>query len=511
MKKPVALIILDGFGIREKDLGNAIKSADLPNYNKLINTYPYTQVEASGMAVGLPEGQMGNSEVGHLNIGAGRIVYQELTRISKAIKDADFYKNQKFLDVISHVKNNNTKLHLMGLVSDGGVHSHLEHLFALLEMAKEHELQEVYIHCFLDGRDTPPQSAKQYVGSLVEKIQQLGIGRVSTICGRYYAMDRDQRWERIKLAYDTLVMGKGRLAQDPLGAVEMAYDLGENDEFVLPTVIPNAKGNVDTVDANDGVIFFNFRPDRARQMTRALIDIDFDGFEREKGSLPLHYVTMTLYDKTITNLNIAYEPQSLSNTLGQYIGKKGLRQFRIAETEKYAHVTYFFNGGVEIANPGEDRKLIPSPQVATYDLQPEMSAEEVTEALLGELDKDKYDFIVLNYANPDMVGHTGVMEAAIKALEKVDSCLGRVIEKLLQKGGKAIVTSDHGNSEELIDEITGGPITAHTTNPVPLIVVGQRGVELRDNGKLCDIAPTLLELMGLEKPDEMTGSSLIIK
>lgn len=511
MKSPVALIILDGFGIREKELGNAIKLAELPNYNKLISSYPLTQVEASGMAVGLPEGQMGNSEVGHLNIGAGRIVYQELTRISKEIKDGDFYKNQRFLDVISHVKTNNTKLHLMGLVSDGGVHSHIEHIYALLELAKQQGLQEVYIHCFLDGRDTPPQSAKEYVNNLAEKIKELGVGRIASVSGRYYAMDRDKRWERTKIAYDALVLGKGRLAQDAVAAVEMAYGLGENDEFVLPTVIPNAEGNPDTIEANDGIIFFNFRPDRARQMTRALMDKDFDGFEREKGDFPLHYVTMTLYDKSIENVHIAYEPQSFINTLGEYLSKLGRTQLRIAETEKYAHVTYFFNGGIEASNPGEDRKLIPSPQVATYDLKPEMSADEVTEELLKEIEEDKYDFIVLNYANPDMVGHTGKVEAVIKALEKVDSCLGKVVEKIVEKGGKAIVTSDHGNSEELIDEITGGPVTAHTINPVPLILIGEGTVELRQDGKLCDLAPTLLEMMGLEKPSEMTGNSLIIK
>lgn len=511
MRNPVALIILDGFGIRENELGNAVKSAKLPNYNKLINSYPLTQIEASGMAVGLPEGQMGNSEVGHLNVGAGRIVYQELTRISKEIRDGDFYKNQKFLDVISHVKTNNKKLHLMGLVSDGGVHSHIEHLYALLELAKQHGLQEVYIHCFLDGRDTPPQSAKEYMSNLVGKIKELGIGKIASISGRYYAMDRDKRWERTKIAYDALVLGEGRLAQDAVGAVEMAYGLGENDEFVLPTVIPNAEGNPDVIEANDGIIFFNFRPDRARQITRALLDKDFDGFEREKGDLPLYYVTMTLYDKTIENVHIAYTPQSFTNTLGEYISKQGLAQLRIAETEKYAHVTYFFNGGVEAPNPGEDRKLISSPQVATYDLKPEMSADEVTEELLKELDEDKYDLIVLNYANPDMVGHTGKVEAVIKALEKVDSCLGKVAEKILEKGGKAIVTSDHGNSEELIDEITGGPVTAHTTNPVPLVLIGAGSVKLREDGKLCDIAPTLLEMMGLEKPIEMTGNSLIIK
>lgn len=511
MKKPVALIILDGFGIRENKIGNAIASANLPIFNKLKNDFPYTQIQASGLAVGLPEGQMGNSEVGHLNIGAGRIVYQELTRISKEIKDGDFYKNQEFLDVISHVKRNNRKLHLMGLVSDGGVHSHIEHLYSLLELAKEQGLKEVYIHCFLDGRDTPPQSAKGYISSLVEKTKEIGVGRIATISGRYYAMDRDQRWERTKLAYDALVLGEGRLSEDPVMAVETGYSLGENDEFIIPTIISNQQGNRDTVEANDGIIFFNFRPDRARQLTRAFMNKDFDGFERGKGYFPLHYVTMTLYDKSIGNVHIAYKPQKFVNTLGEYVSQKGLTQFRIAETEKYAHVTYFFNGGVETPNPGEDRKLISSPQVATYDLKPEMSAGEVTEELLKTLDEDKYDLIVLNFANPDMVGHTGKMDAVVKALEKVDSCLGRVVDKIIEKGGKAIVTSDHGNSEELIDEVTGGPVTAHTTNPVPLILIGHGNTNLKSDGKLCDIAPTLLELMGLEKPKEMTGNSLIVK
>ncbi|AKL94703.1 2,3-bisphosphoglycerate-independent phosphoglycerate mutase GpmI [Clostridium aceticum] len=511
MKKPVALIILDGFGIREKTLGNAIKSANLPNFNKFINNYPHTQIEASGMAVGLPEGQMGNSEVGHLNIGAGRIVYQELTRISKEIREGDFLKNQNLLDAISHAKRNDKKLHLMGLVSDGGVHSHTEHLYALLEMAKKQGLEKVYVHCFLDGRDTPPQSAKGFIEELVEKMKEIGVGRIATISGRYYAMDRDKRWERTKLAYDALTVGKGRLAENPVAAVEMAYALEETDEFVLPTVIPDAEGLIDTIEENDSIIFFNFRPDRARQMTRALMDKDFDGFVRDKGFFSLYYVTMTLYDKSIENVNIAYKPQSFVNTLGEYVSAKGLKQLRIAETEKYAHVTYFFNGGVETANPGEDRKLIQSPQVATYDLKPEMSAEEVTEELLKELDKDQYDLIVLNYANPDMVGHTGIVEAVIKALEKVDDCLGRIVEKILEKGGSAIVTSDHGNSEELIDEVNGTPVTAHTTNPVPLILIGHGGVKLREDGKLCDIAPTLLELMGLEQPIEMTGNTLILK
>ena len=511
MKSPVVLIILDGFGIRESKVGNAVAAANLSVFNKLKNEYPYTEINASGLAVGLPEGQMGNSEVGHLNIGAGRIVYQELTRISKAIEDGDFYENQVFLDAIQHVKDNNKKLHLMGLVSDGGVHSHIEHLYSLLELAKQQGLEEVHIHCFLDGRDTPPQSARDYISDLVEKTKELGIGKIATISGRYYAMDRDTRWERTKLAYDALVLGEGKIAKDPVQAVEDSYAIGENDEFMVPTVINTGAENKGTVDPEDGIIFFNFRPDRARQLTRAFMDENFDGFERGKGYFPLHYVTMTLYDKDIENVHIAYEPQTLGNTLGEYVSNQGLKQFRIAETEKYAHVTYFFNGGVETPNSGEDRKLIASPQVATYDLQPEMSAYTVTDEFIKALDEDKYDLVVLNFANPDMVGHTGIMDAVVKALETVDTCLGKIIDKILEKGGKAIVTSDHGNSEELIDEKTGGPVTAHTTNPVPLIVVGQGDVKLRDDGKLCDIAPTLLYMMDLEQPTEMTGNNLILK
>ncbi|WP_192930320.1 2,3-bisphosphoglycerate-independent phosphoglycerate mutase [Alkaliphilus pronyensis] len=507
MKKPVALIILDGFGISEGKLGNGIKAASLPIYNKLLNQYPHTEISASGMAVGLPEGQMGNSEVGHLNIGAGRIVYQELTRISREIELGEFYKNPQLLKAVKAAKENNQKLHLMGLVSDGGVHSHINHLVALLKLAESEGLKDVAIHCFLDGRDTPPQSALEYIQELEEKIEEIGIGFIATISGRYYAMDRDLRWERIKQAYDALVLGEGRKANSPQEAIEIAYQQGENDEFVIPTVIITLQSG--KVQANDSVIFFNFRPDRGREMTRALTEVDFEGFIREKGYFTLCFVTMTQYDKTFNNVNVAYPPQSLKNTLGEYISNKGLSQLRIAETEKYAHVTYFFNGGVEKPNLNEERKMIPSPKVATYDLQPEMSAKEVTDALIVELDKDKHDLIVLNYANPDMVGHTGVMDAVVKALEAVDACLGRVVDKIIAKGGTAIVTSDHGNAELLIDEETGTPVTAHTTNPVPLILVGSDNVELAEDGKLCDIAPTLLELLGLEKPEEMTGVSLI--
>ncbi len=510
MKKPVALIILDGFGIGTKTIGNAVKAANLPNYKRISSQFPKTELQASGLAVGLPEGQMGNSEVGHLNIGAGRVVYQELTRITKEIEEGDFFNNPVLQGAIEHAKVNGKQLHLMGLVSDGGVHSHINHLYGLLKLSKAAGLKDVLIHCFLDGRDTPPQSALQYITELEQQIAEIGVGKIASISGRYYAMDRDQRWERVKTAYDAIVLGKGRLSNSPVEAVEEAYKLGEVDEFVNPTVVAG-QGKAHEMDPGDSVIFFNFRPDRARQLTRALMDEAFTGFVREKGCFPLHYVSMTQYDATIPGVRVAYEPQSLFNTLGEYVSKKGLKQFRIAETEKYAHVTYFFNGGVETPNVNEDRKLIPSPKVATYDLKPEMNAAEVTETLLAELDQNTYDLIVVNYANPDMVGHTGVFDAVVKALETVDTCLGKVIDKLVEKGGYALVTSDHGNSEDLIDEETGNPITAHTTNPVPLVVVGAGNVKLAEDGKLCDIAPTLLALLGLEKPEEMTGKNLILK
>lgn len=510
MKKPVALIILDGFGISSSEYGNAIKAAKLPNYNRYMNQFPHTTIEASGLAVGLPEGQMGNSEVGHLNIGAGRIVYQELTRITQEIRTGAFYDNPVINAAIAAAKAKGKALHLMGLLSDGGVHSHIEHLYALLRLAQEKDLKAVYIHCFLDGRDTPPTSALGYVKELQEKIKEIGIGKVVTVSGRYYAMDRDNRWDRVKLAYDAMVLGAGRTAEDPVKAVEIAYQAGENDEFVIPTVI-QGNGAAHTIDAEDSIIFFNFRPDRARQLTRVLMDSEFNGFVRDKGFFPLHYVSMTQYDKSIAGVKVACEPQSLKNTIGEYLSGLGIKQFRIAETEKYAHVTYFFNGGIEAEYPGEDRKLIPSPMVATYDLKPEMSAHEVTEELLKALEEDQHDFIVLNFANPDMVGHTGVFDAVVKALETVDSCLGKVVDGILEKGGKVIITSDHGNSEELLDEATGAPVTAHTINPVPLIVAGVGKVGLREGGRLCDIAPTLLDMLELPKPTEMTGEALIIK
>jgi len=509
MSKPVALIILDGFGISENTIGNAVKKAHMPNYNRLINKYPHTQIQASGLAVGLPEGQMGNSEVGHLNMGAGRVVYQELTRISKEIEMQDFFNNETLINVMGYVKRNSKKLHLMGLLSDGGVHSHIDHLFALIDMAKSNNVEELVIHCFLDGRDTSPKSAIEYIEKLQDKIDHIGVGRIATITGRYYAMDRDRRWERTILAYDALVHGKGRSAESAKEAIIGAYELGETDEFVLPVVVGSDNQANNLVSKDDGVIFFNFRPDRARQITRALVEREFDGFQRESGYVPLNFVCMTLYDKTIESVEIAYKPQVIENTLGEYLSNLGYSQLRIAETEKYAHVTYFFNGGIETSYAKEDRKLVRSPQVATYDLKPEMSASEVTEDVLSAIDEDKYDFIVLNYANPDMVGHTGNVSAVIKALETVDTYLGKVVDKIISKTGVAIVTSDHGNSEEMIDLDNGTPITAHTTNLVPCIVIDPSVSELEKDGKLCDVAPTILQLMGVQLPIEMTGKSLI--
>lgn len=509
MGKPVALVILDGFGLSDNNIGNAVAKAHMPNYNRLMNNYPNTRIQASGLAVGLPENQMGNSEVGHLNIGAGRVVYQELTRISKEIETGDFYKNDEIISTMNYVNNHKKKLHLMGLVSNGGVHSHIEHLFALIHMAKENKVEELVIHCFLDGRDTPPKSATEFILQLQEKIKSVGLGRIATITGRYYAMDRDRRWERTVLVYDALVQGKGFKAKDPIEAINTSYELGQTDEFVLPTIIQHSILENNLIVDGDGVIFINFRPDRARQLTRALVDKDFDGFQRELGYMSLKFTTMTLYDKTIEDVGIAYKPQIIINTLGQYLSNLGYNQLRIAETEKYAHVTYFFNGGIEKPYDYEVRKLIKSPQVATYDLKPEMSAREVTDEVLKAIDEEKYDFIVLNYANPDMVGHTGNINAVIKALEIVDTYLGQVIDKILEKKGNAVVTSDHGNSEEMIDLKNGSPITAHSTNKVPFIVVSNERYILEKEGKLCDIAPTILDLMGLEKPIEMTGISLI--
>ena len=508
-KYPVMIIILDGFGIYKDYIGNAVTHARTPIIDSLIKEYPYTELEASGPSVGLPMGQMGNSEVGHLNIGAGRIIYQNLTQISKAILDGDFFDKKEFLGAIENAKQNKSKIHLMGLVSSGGVHSHNTHLYGLLYLMKKHEFYDIYIHAILDGRDVPPTSGKDDIKELMEKIEEIGVGKIATVSGRYYAMDRDKRWERIKLAYDAFTLGEGHESSNPILTVEKSYAEGVTDEFIIPTVIKNDSGPVATVDTGDSIIFFNFRPDRARQITRAFIDDDFEGFEREK-KVSTFYVTMTEYDKTIGNVQIAYKNEQPINTLGQYISNKGLYQLRVAETEKYGHVTFFFNGGVEQPFINEDRVLIPSPKVATYDLQPEMSAEEVKNEVLERLKMDKYDLIILNFANADMVGHSGMMEPTIKAVETVDRCLGEILEILKEKNGRALITADHGNAEMLINEEDESPITAHTTNRVPLILVGEGDVELKE-GILADLAPTALELLGLEKPEEMTGNSLIVK
>ena len=456
------------------------------------------------MDVGLPDGQMGNSEVGHTNIGAGRIVYQELTRITKSAQDGDMEKNEALLKAMNNAKNNGKALHLMGLLSDGGVHSHNTHLYALLEMAKRMGLEKVFVHCFMDGRDVPPSSGKDYVAQLLEKLEEIGVGKVATVMGRYYAMDRDNRWERVEKAYAAMVYGEGEQADCPLCAMQNSYDKEVTDEFVVPTVVKGAE----PISEGDSVIFYNFRPDRAREITRTLVDPDFTGFERKKGFFPLTYVCMTQYDATMPNVDVAYKPESLTNTFGEYISNKGLTQLRIAETEKYAHVTFFFNGGVEKQYPGEDRILVKSPAVATYDLQPEMSAYEVTDKMVEAVKSGKYDALILNYANCDMVGHTGVFEAAVKAVEAVDTCVGRVVEAVKEMGGCVLLTADHGNADKMVDE-DGEPFTAHTTNPVPFCVINHP-CQLREGGRLADIAPTMLKILNLEQPAEMTGESIIL-
>ena len=486
-KKPVMLMILDGFGIAPKGDGNAVEAAKKENFDKLVAKYPHSELQASGMAVGLPDGQMGNSEVGHLNIGAGRIIYQELTRITKEIQDGGFFTNEALLAAMNNAKKNNAALHLMGLLSDGGVHSHIDHLKGLLRLAKEQEVQNVYVHCFMDGRDVAPGSGIEFVKDLESYMAEIGVGQIATLSGRYYAMDRDNRWERVELAYNAMVLGKGEKAASAVEALEASYHDNKSDEFVLPCVV-NENGKIKN---GDSVVFCNFRPDRA--------------------TLDLVFVTMTQYDKTLEGVEVAYSPQTITNTLGEYVASKGLNQLRIAETEKYAHVTFFFNGGVEKENEGEDRALIASPKVATYDLKPEMSAPEVTEELIARLDSGKYDMVILNFANPDMVGHTGVLEAAKKAIEAVDTCLGKVVDKVLELDGTVFITADHGNAEVMIDYSNGKPFTAHTTDPVPFVWVSNHteGKTLK-NGKLADIAPTMLNVMGLEAPAEMTGENLIV-
>ena len=510
-KKPVVLMILDGYGLNERHDGNAVYEAKTPVMDRLMKEYPFVKGNASGLSVGLPDGQMGNSEVGHLNMGAGRIVYQELTRITKSIEDGDFFENPEFLAAVENCKNHDSALHLYGLVSDGGVHSHITHIFGLLELAKRNGLTKVFVHCFLDGRDTPPSSGKEFVAELEEKMKELGVGRVASVMGRYYAMDRDNRWDRVKLAYDALTKGEGNRGESATGLIQESYDNGKTDEFVLPAVVTENGAPVGLIREHDSVIFFNFRPDRAREITRAFCDDSFSGFEREK-RMELTYVCFTDYDETIPNKLVAFKKETISNTFGEFLAAHGKKQARIAETEKYAHVTFFFNGGVEEPNPGEDRILVKSPKVPTYDMQPEMSAPQVCEKLVEAIHSGKYDVIIVNFANPDMVGHTGVEAAAVKAIEAVDACVGKTVEAILEENGVLFICADHGNAEQLIDYATGEPFTAHTTNPVPFILVNAgEGYGLREGGCLADIAPTLIELMGMEQPKEMTGRSLLVR
>ena len=509
-KKLTMLMILDGFGENPNNEGNAVNLAKKPNIDKLRKICPVSHIDASGAAVGLPDGQMGNSEVGHTNIGAGRIVYQKLTKITKSIEDGDFFSIPEFTEAIENVKKNNSKLHIMGLLSDGGVHSHQRHLYGLLELAKRKGLDNnVFIHAFMDGRDTLPASGEGYIQELQEKMKEKGVGKIATISGRYYAMDRDKRWDRVEKAYNALVKGEGVLAKDPIQAIEESYQQEIFDEFVVPTVITDANDQpLAKIESGDSVIFFNFRPDRARQLTRAIVDDKFDGFKTDK--LDIDFVCMTEYDDTMPNVKIAFKPEELTNTFGEVVSKLGKKQLRIAETEKYAHVTFFFNGGREEPYPGEDRILVNSPKVATYDLQPEMSAYEVTEKVLEAINSEKYDTIILNFANTEMVGHTGNIDAAIKAVEAVDKCVGEIVEAVQKQNGVLLITADHGNAEQMIDYQTGEPLTSHTTNLVPLILVGMENVELKD-GRLCDLTPTMLDIMEEQKPKEMTGESLLIR
>lgn len=505
MKKPLILMILDGFGVgleSEKNF-DAIKAANKPNIDKLFAENPVTKIGASGLDVGLPDGQMGNSEVGHTNIGAGRIVYQELTRITKSIEDGDFFNNEALLKAVENAAQDEKALHIMGLLSNGGVHSHNTHMYAIVELAKRKGVKNVYVHAFLDGRDVPPSSGKDFVAECADKLKEIGLGKIATVMGRYYAMDRDNRWERVEKAYSAMVYGEGNKACCAVKAVENSYAENVTDEFVIPTVCEEDA----TIKAGDSLVFFNFRPDRAREITRTFVDPEFSGFERKNGFFPLTYVCMTQYDATMPNVDVAFKPQSLKNTLGEYISEKGMSQLRIAETEKYAHVTFFFNGGVEKQYDGEDRILVKSPAVATYDLQPEMSAYEVTDKLVEAIKTGKYDMIILNYANCDMVGHTGVFEAAVKAVEAVDECVGKIVSAIREMDGVALITADHGNADKMVDT-DGSPFTAHTTNLVPFCVIGYP-CELREGGRLADIAPTMLKIMGLEQPAEMTGESII--
>lgn len=508
--KPVALIILDGFGLRGEVQGNAVAQAKKPNYDRYWNQFPHTTLTACGEAVGLPEGQMGNSEVGHLNIGAGRIVYQDLTRISKSIREGEFFENETILGAIRHARVNGKKLHLYGLLSDGGVHSHIAHLFALLEVCKKELFEDVYIHAFLDGRDVAPDSAVVYMEQLQNKIAELGVGRIATVQGRYYAMDRDKRWERTEKSYRAMVYGEGPTFDDPMNAIKDSYVRSVFDEFVMPTVILKPDGTpVGLIESGDSIVFFNFRPDRAIQLSQVFTNSDFRGFDRgEKAPKDLYYVCLTLFSETVGGY-VAYKPKNLDNTLGEVLVQNGLKQLRIAETEKYPHVTFFFSGGRDVELPGETRILINSPKVATYDLKPEMSAYEVAAAAVAEIEAERQDVIILNFANPDMVGHSGLLEPTIKAVEATDDCLGQVVEAVLAKGGVALITADHGNAD-LVTNADGTRNTAHTTNPVPFIITDNR-VTLRDDGILADIAPTVLQLLGVAQPAEMTGKTLLTK
>ncbi|HIU66803.1 MAG TPA: 2,3-bisphosphoglycerate-independent phosphoglycerate mutase [Candidatus Caccomorpha excrementavium] len=511
-KRPTVLMILDGYGLNDREEGNAIKQAKTPVMDRLMAEYPFVKGYASGMAVGLPDGQMGNSEVGHLNMGAGRIVYQELTRISKEIADGDFFQNPALLAAIENCKKNDSALHLYGLLSDGGVHSHITHLFGLLELAKRNGLEKVFVHAFLDGRDTAPTSGKGFMEELEAKMAELGAGRIASVMGRYYVMDRDNRWDRVEKAYSALVYGEGILTENAIEAVAESYEKDVTDEFVVPTVVTKNGAPIGTIRENDSVIFYNFRPDRAREISRAFCCDDFAGFERRYGRFPLTYVCFSDYDPTIPNKLVAFEKIHLNNTFGEYLAAHHMTQARIAETEKYAHVTFFFNGGVEKPNEGEDRILVNSPKVATYDLQPEMSAYQVADKLVEAITSGKYDVIIINFANPDMVGHTGVLPAAVKAIETVDECVGKAVDALLSVDGQMFICADHGNAEQLIDYETKEPFTAHTTNPVPFLLINyDKDYTLREGGCLADIVPTMIEMMGMEQPAEMTGKSLLIK
>ena len=503
-KKLTMLMILDGYGYNPETDGNAVYAAKTPVMDKLLESCPHTLINASGLNVGLPDGQMGNSEVGHTNIGAGRIVYQELTRITKSIEDGDFFENDALLKAVENCKKNDSAFHLIGLLSDGGVHSHIKHLFAALELAKKNNLTEVYVHGFMDGRDVSPTSGIDFVKALEEKMAELGVGKIGVLSGRYYAMDRDNRWDRVEKAYSALVYGEGVRDGSAQEVMQKSYDAGVTDEFIVPSVITDGAN----IKSNDSVVCFNFRPDRAREITRTFVDPDFEGFERKNGFFPVYYVCMTQYDAKMPNVDVAFRPEKLTNTFGAYVAEKGLNQLRIAETEKYAHVTFFFNGGVEAPYENEDRALIPSPKVATYDLQPEMSAYEVTDEVIKRIESGKYDVIILNFANCDMVGHTGVFDCAVKAVEAVDECMGKVIDAVRARDGIVCITADHGNADQMVDPDTKEVFTAHTTNQVPFIVAG-KDCALREGGRLADIAPTLLDIMGLEKPQEMSGESLI--